>query len=245
MIMRVPAPYRFLAALSVAVAAGGLFAQGSGTVRMKIDPQATFEYVLDHRFRMRQPEVELGTGTHHFSIWAPQRAIVDTNVVVENGRTLELALRLPYAQGFLVYQRELQAYRSRRRVQRLVPAIATGGTALWAALSYAKMKKAHDRLEDDRAAYTSGGSPHQIGVLKAETIPQHKEDFKRARTQYGIAAGTTLLCAGATAYLFWRTGKEKKPGFIDTEKIRFDGLSWTPGPNGGTWQGGLTWDLTR
>lgn len=243
--MRVPAPYRFLAVFSVVMAASGSFAQGTGKVRMKIDPEANFEYVVDHRFRMRQLEVELATGTHHFSIWAPQRAIVDTNVVVENGRTLELALRLPYAQGFLVYQRELQAYRSRRRVQRLVPAIATGGTALWAALSYAKMKKAHDRLEDDRAAYTSGGSPHQITVLKTVDIPAHKEDFKRARTRFLIASGATLACAGATAYLFHLSAKAKKPEYRDAEKVRFDGLSWMPGPNGGTWQGGLTWNFSK
>lgn len=243
--MRGLVPYRLLAVLSVAMAANGSFAQGTGKVRMKIDPEASFEYVVDHRFRMRQLEVELSTGAHHFSIWAPQRAIVDTQVVVEDGRTKELVLRLPFAKDYLVYQRDLRRYEGQRRAYRLAPVLVTGATAIYTAACFLQLKKAHDQLEEDQAAYEAGTAPHQITVLKTVDIPAHKEDFRKARTRFLIASGATLACAGATAYLFHRSAKVKRPEYRDAEKIRFDGLSWMPGPSGGTWQGGLTWNFAR
>jgi hypothetical protein len=60
-----------------------------------------------------------------------------------------------------------------------------------------------------------------------------------------MAAGVTVLFAGATAYMYLRSAKQKKPEFIDKEKLRFDGLSWMPGADGGEWSGGLTWNFSR
>ena len=60
-----------------------------------------------------------------------------------------------------------------------------------------------------------------------------------------VAAGITLLCAGVTTYFYLRSAKTPKPVFHDAEKVRFDGLSWMPGPQGGEWTGGLTWNFSR
>lgn len=227
--------------VAAALSAG---AQTTGTVHLQVEPSG-YEYVLDHKFRMAKPQLELITGPHHFSFWAPQRAVVDTTLVLEEGKTLNFGLRLPYARDYLVHQRDLQQYRYQRKMHRIVPAVVTGGAMLWAALSYAKAKKAHDLLEADRTAYENGGSPHGIVVLKTGTIPQHKDEFKKANTQFQVAAGITLLCAGATAYLFHRSGKAERPVYEDKEKLRFDGLSWMPGPQGGQIGAGLTWNFGR
>lgn len=223
---------------------GGAMGQTTGTLHLQVDP-AGYEYVVDHQFRMSKPTLELATGTHHFSFWAPQRMVVDTNLVVTEGQTKKIVLRLPYSKEYLVYQRELQQFKLRRRVVRIVPAAVTGGALLYTALSYGKMKKAHDRLDLDRKEYDDLTSAHLIEKLKYETIPVHKDEFKKAQTRFMVATGVTVACAGITAYLFHRTGKEARPGFIDREKLRFDGLSYEPGPYGGTWMGGLTWNFSR
>lgn len=230
-------------AFALIASCGALMAQSAGTLYLKIDP-ANFMYRLDHQFTLQKGEVELLEGPHHFSFWAPQRKVVDTTLDVPSG-TSTFTLRLPYSTEYLVYQRDLDKYRNNMRVMRLVPAVVTGGALLYTAFKFAGMKKAHHQLDDDRAAYDEASSPHAITVLKTETMPTHKEEFDKARTNFAVAAGITALFAGATAYLYLRSAKQPKPVFHDAEKVRFDGLSWMPGPDGGTWQGGLTWNLTR
>ena len=220
-------------------------AQTSGKLRMVVDPGDSYEFVVDHQFRMQEREVELTTGPHHFSFWAPKRMVVDTTLMVEEGRTKSVMLYLPYAKEYLVYQRELQQYQRTMRKYRVIPMVATGGAALFTVLSYGKAKKAHNQLEDDRTAYDENRSPTRINTLKYETIPEHKDDFKKANTQFLAAAGVTALFAGATVYFYHVSGKIARPEYIDKEKLRFDGLSWTPGPQGGMWMGGLTWNFTR
>lgn len=244
-------PYQKLLAtamLVMAVTGSGMNAaraQTSGKLRMLVEPGDTYQFIVDHQFRMQQREVELTTGPHHFSFWAPQRMVVDTTLMVEEGKTNSVVLYLPYSKDFLVYQRELQKYQRTMKKYRVIPVVATGGAALFTVLSYGKAKKAHNRLEDDRAAYDEAKSPNRIDVLKSGTIPEHKHDFKKANSQYLVAAGVTALFAGATVYLYHRSGKIDKPTYLDKEKLRFDGLSWMPGPQGGTWMGGITWNIAR
>ncbi|MGV9012762.1 MAG: hypothetical protein ACOH13_09230 [Flavobacteriales bacterium] len=221
------------------------FAQTTGKLRMLVDPGDSYEFVVDHQFRMQEREVELTTGPHHFSFWAPERVVVDTTLTVVEGRTTSIVMHLPYARSYLIYQRDLQSYERSMKLYRLLPVAVTGGALLYTVLSYSKMKKAHDQLDEDQKTYDDARSPFRISVLKSQTIPAHKDDFKKAQMRYGISTGVTLLCAGATVYLFHRSGQVTRPTYDDQEKIRFDGLSWMPGPDGGTWTGGLTWNLTR
>lgn len=228
----------------LALAAADAAAQTTGVLHLQLDP-ANYEYVLDHKFRMAKPDLELATGTHHFSFWAPMRNVVDTSLVVEEGQTKRIVLRLPYSKDYLVHQRELQQFKANRNLRRGIPAAITGGALLYAALKYGKMNQAHDQLKQDREQYGQLTSPHRIAVLKEETIPAHKEELKKARSQFAVATGITVACAGATAWIFYKTGQEKRPEFIDREKLRFDGLVYQPGMDGGTWAGGLTWNFNR
>lgn len=224
---------------------GLLLAQESGTLRLQIDPAGSYAYRLDHRFTLQQDQLELLEGPHHFSFWAPERKVVDTLLTVAGGETKVFQLRLPFSTEYLVYQRELDNYRNNMRLMRVLPAAATGGALLYTAFKFGNMKQAHDQLDEDRAAYDRAPSPHAITVLKTETMPAHKEEFDKARTNFAVAAGITALFAGTTAYLYLRSAKRPKPVFHDAEKVRFDGLSWMPGPEGGQWTGGLTWNFAR
>ncbi len=236
---------RSLIMSALVVLAGATMAQSSGKLRLQIDPPASFFYKLDHQFTMQRADLELLDGPHHFSFWAPERNVVDTTITIAGGENRILNLRLPFSKEYLVYQRDLKAFRKERQLMRLIPAAATGVSLVYTVAKYGRMKKAHDRLEADRKAYDEAASPNAITVLKNETIPSHRDDFTKARTGYQVAAGITVLFAGATAYMYLRSAKRKKPVFIDAEKVRFDGLSWMPGANGGEWTGGLTWNFTR
>lgn len=225
--------------------AGASMAQSSGKLRLQIDPASSYSYKLDHQFTMQQPDLELLEGPHHFSFWAPQRKMVDTTITIVGNELRTLQLRLPFSTEYLVYQRDMKAYSKDMRTMRLIPATATGVSLVYAAVKYGQMKKAHDRLDDDRAAYDEANAPHAITVLKDETIPADRDAFTKARTNFQVAAGITVLFAGATAYLYMRSAKRAKPEFLDKEKVRFDGLGWMPGENGGNWTGGLTWNFSR
>ena len=236
---------RTISILAFMVFAFTAAAQTSGKLRLQIDPASSFSYKLDHKFTLQQTELELLEGAHHFSFWAPQRKVVDTTITITGGEVGTLQLRLPYSTEYLVYQRDLRTYEKQMNVMRLVPAAITGGALIFTGIKYANMKKAHDRLEADGGDYANATSPHSITVLKEEVIPGHIDEFKKARTAFRISAGVTVLFAGVTTWLYLRSAKVAKPEFHDAEKVSFDGLSWMPGPGGGAWTGGLTWNITR
>ena len=231
--------------LACVIIAGASMAQSSGKIRLQIDPQKTFTYKLDHRFTMQEADLELLEGPHHFSFWAPQRKVVDTTITMVEGTDKVFSLRLPFSTEYLVYQRDLRSYRKDMRVQRLLPVSATGLSLIYTAVKFGQLKKAHDKLESDRTAYNDATSPYAITYLKGDVIPVHQDEFDKARSGYRVAAGITILFAGVTTYMYLRSAKRPKPEFRDSEKVRFDGLSWAPGVNGGEWNCGLTWNFTR
>jgi hypothetical protein len=114
---------RSLLTLSALCTLGALFAQTSGKLRLFVDPGNTFEFVLDHQFRMQQRELELVEGPHHFTFWAPERQMVDTTIHVRANMTQDVSLRLPLSDEYRAYLNEYQRYRNRQLLSRLVPAV--------------------------------------------------------------------------------------------------------------------------
>lgn len=224
---------------------GTCSAQSTGTIRLLVDPGHNFQFVVDKKHRMEQREVTLSEGLHTLSIWAPERMVVDTPVFVVAGRTADLVVRLPYSPAFLDHKRELGRFEGRRTVVRTVPAVVTAGGAIWAGIALGKYGRAHKQLEADRATYEDNVQPLSITELKETTIPQHKEEFRQARTGFYVATGFTLLSAGVTYYVFRRTGKWDRPVFNDPEKVRFEGITWVPSPQGGHWATAITIPLAR
>jgi hypothetical protein len=225
--------------------ASDVSAQSVGRLRLLVDPGNDFQFVVDGKYRMQQREVELSPGPHTFTFWAPQRTMKDTVLVVEAGRTRDVLLRLPFSAEYEQWQGEMERYRNDRKLRRLLPCVLTAGSLVYTAVKWDAYKKAHDQLNEDLSAYDEGYSPQAINILKDRTIPQHKDEFRNARTNFFLAAGLSTALAGATAYLFHRSAARDVPVFQDREKVRFDGLVWMPGTNGGEWHGGLTWNFAR
>lgn len=220
-------------------------AQAPGKLRLMVDPGTGFEFVLDHRFRLQQREVELAPGPHHFSFWAPARRVTDTTITVEPGTLRDFYIRLPYSTEYVAYNKRISAWQSSRNLQRRLPALATVGAGIWTVIRYGKLKDAKEQLDADADEYTRTVVPSDIAALKERTIPLHKDEFRKARGLFYTSAGVTLACAGLTYYLFRRTGKQEKPVFDDAEKVRFDGLVWIPGADGGQWATQLSMTLGR
>lgn len=220
-------------------------AQSTGTVRLLVDPGHNFQFVVDGKHRLEQREVTLSEGLHTLSIWAPERMVVDTPVFVVGGRMADLVVRLPYSSAFLDHKRELGRFEARRTTVRAVPAVITGGLAVWAGIAFGKYASAHKQLEEDLGLYENNVQPLSIAELKDVTIPRHREEFRKARSTFHVATGLTLLGAAATWYVFHRTGKWDKPVFNDPEKVRFEGLTWMPSPGGGHWATAITIPLAR
>ena len=219
-------------------------AQSTGKLRLMVDPGHDFAFVLDGKHRMQSREVDLLEGNHRLQIWAPTRTIVDTTIYVRAGSTRELMVRLPYSEAYVQHQQDVRKFRERLWLQKALPTIATVGVGTWTLLSYLKYAKAGEQLDTDEAFYRSSADPSDIAELKQVTIPEHKDDFRKARTMLTISGSVFALAAAGTIWSYIRAGNAPAPTFDDKERIRFDGLVWVPSPDGsGTWLAGITLPL--
>lgn len=224
--------------------AGQCIAQNTGSLRFVVDPGNNFEFIVDKRHRMQQREVKLSEGLHHFSVWAPERMVVDTSVFVIADRTSELVMRLPYSPEYVAYRDAEVRYQNQRKLRVAAPVLLVAGM-VWTGLSYSAYGKAYDQLQSDRTAYGSSTDPGAISNLKDVRIPQHKEDFAKARTSLIMGGTLTAIGAGVLWYVRSHTKDLSRPVFEDKERLRFDGLSWIGGPRGGTFAASVTIPLYR
>lgn len=233
--------HRAPALLLLAICCQGLvFGQGTGTLRFLVDPGNTFEFIVDSKHRMQQREITLGEGLHHFSVWAPERMVVDTSVFVVAGRSSDLVMRLPYSPEFIAHRAELSRWQARRRVERTLPILATAGGAIWTGVALGRYARAKEVLEKDREQYAIDVDPASIRQLKETTIPAHNDDLREARGAVFLAAGVTALSGAATWYLIRRSLRRQRPLFEDRQRVVFDGLVWMPARLGGGVHAGIT-----
>ncbi|MBP6311318.1 MAG: hypothetical protein WAR83_04670 [Flavobacteriales bacterium] len=219
-------------------------AQSAGKIRLLVDPGHNFKFVVDKQFKMEQREVELSEGLHHFSVWAPERMVVDTPVFVVADRTTDLVVRLPYSPEYEQYRNALSRYNSVRR-SRVISTIVLAGGLVWTGFSYGKYASAKDQLDTDRKAYEELSTPGEISVLKDKTIPEHNDDLVKARTGLYVSAAITTVAAGAMAYFRLITKRGDRPVFDDMEKVRFEGLTWVPDAHGSFWMAGITIPINK
>ena len=219
---------------------GTIRGQGTGTLRFLVDPGNNYSFVLDGKYRMQERELKLLEGPHTFTFWAPTRLMVDTVLRVVPDRTTDVLLRLPYSPEFAAYQREMAQLKKEQWVGRVLPSALTLGTGIWAAISFANYKDAHDQLQADEDLYNSSASPNRIDQLKSTDLPAHQEDFKQARTTFAISGGLFVASAAFTTWSIIKAARKPLPTFEDKEKVKFDGLVWVPDRRGGTWAMGLT-----
>ncbi len=217
-------------------------AQETGFVRLLVDPGHNFAAVVDGT-RYEGRLLELPTGERKVSLWAPGRMVVDTTITVPAGRSIDLVIQLPHDLEYMAFAREEDRLLRRKRLVRSVPLVATIGAMVWTMTAIRGYNDAHAQLEADRAEYDRLFLPGSIRVLKDETMPAHKEDFKNARNGMYMASAVTALGVGATVYVFNRTARREKSVFDDKQKARFDGLAWMPSQVGGTWAVHLSFPL--
>lgn len=216
------------------------YAQSSGQLRFRFEPPQGVSYVLDGKYRMTDREVTLMEGAHRFTFWAPERRMLDTTFFVIAGRLQEFTVQLRYAPEYIAHRDELVRYERMQKWGRTAPLVVVAGTGAFAAISYLRYRARYDDLQDLREEYRTSSDPEGIRKLKAELIPEAKDDFARARTQAMVSGGVFAASLGAAAYLRHRIARSERPVFEDKERIRFEGLVHTPSPRGGTWTAGLS-----
>jgi hypothetical protein len=216
------------------------FGQSTGTLRLLVDPGDSYKFVLDGKYRMQEREVKLLEGPHTFTFWAPTRSMVDTVLRVVPDRTTDVVIRLPHSPEYMAYTRELQQLKKEQWLGRVLPSAVTLGTGIWAVSSFSNYKNAHEQLEADEALYTSSATPRELELLKSTELPRHQQEFKDARTMFYVSGGVFLASAAFTTWSIIKASRKPAPTFEDKEKVRFDGLVWMPGRQGGSLAMGLT-----
>ena len=229
-----------LLALVWALVNVGAYAQSTGQLRFRLEPPQGVSYVLDGKYRMTDREVTLLEGAHRFTFWAPERRMLDTTFFVIAGRLQEFTVQLRYAPEYIAYRDDVVRYERRQKWGRTGPLVVAAGTGAFAAVSYLRYRASYNDLQDLREEYRTSSDPESIRKLKAERIPEARDDFAKARTQAIISGGVFAVSLGAAAYLRHRIARSERPVFEDKERIRFEGLVHAPSPRGGTWAAGIS-----
>jgi hypothetical protein len=221
------------------------FGQVTGTLRLNMEPPGKTEYVLDTVYRMRDRELRLLEGPHHFVFWAPERRMLDTTITVVAGVTTDVRIGLRYSTEYIQWRKRSERYTTTRRWGLYGPPVVAAGAAAWMVVSYLNYRQAYEDLADLEGAYATSTDPGEIQRIKSTDIPNAKDDFAKARTTTIVASSLFVVSAGATWYLRRKLKENRPPAFEDRERARFEGLVWVPAQNGGTWAAGFTIPLAR
>lgn len=213
----------------------GAFAQSPGELRLNIDPGHNFQFILDDQFRMQQRSVKVSSGTHNFKIWAPERAIVDTNLTVFSDSTSFFSMELPFSPEYVQWKKDMSTFQRKFTLYKVVPSVLTVGTGIWAIVSAVNYKNSSDQLQDNRAKYDELVVPREISELKVQ-LDQDKDDLSSAETQVVISTSVFVVSAVATWFLFKKAKNMEVPVFNDKAKLEFEGLVYNPQQQG-TWVG--------
>lgn len=224
---------------------GTAVGQSTGTLRLNMEPAGSTEYVLDTAYRMRDRELRLLEGPHHFVFWAPERRMLDTSITVLPGVTTDVRIGLRYSEEYIQWRKRFERYTTTRRWGLYGPPVVAAGAAAWMVVSYLNYRQAHQDLVDLEEAYAASTDPGEIQRMKNTGIPDAKDDFAKARTTTIVASSLFVVSAGATWYLRRKLEESRPPAFEDKERTRFEGLVWVPGQSGGTWAAGITIPLAR
>jgi len=209
----------------------GAFAQGTGELRLNIDPGHNFQFILDDQFRMQQHSVKVSSGTHNFKIWAPERAIVDTNLTVFSDSTAFFSMELPFSPEYVQWKKDMSTFQRKFTLYKVVPSVLTVGTGIWAIVSAVNYKNSSDQLQDNRAKYDELVVPRELSDLKVQ-LEQDKDDLSSAETQVVISTSVFVVSAVATWYILNRAKSMEVRVFNDKAKLEFEGLVYDPRQQG-------------
>lgn len=224
---------------------GGLRAQVTGTIRFDLSPAGTTRYVVDGRYRMSERQVDLLEGPHRFVFWAPERRMLDTTINVAGGRVIDVPVTLRYSEEFITWRKRNERGRVERAWARYAPPALMVGAAAWAVASHVKHEQAYRQLEALASEYATSVDPGRISDIKAEALPEAKNTLRATGTGMVLAGGVFALATAATIHFRIRSRDRAVEPFEDKERLRFEGLVWSPMPDGALWGASISMPLHR
>ena len=216
-------------------------AQSTGTLRIFCEPTGTSEYVLDGKYRMRDREVTALEGPHRFVFWAPERRILDTTLLVLPNVTTDVRVQLHYSEEYIAYRHKADRFSRNEGLLRYGPPVLTTGAAAWLGFSIWKNIDAQNKVDQIGDDYAASSSPSGINEIKGVDLPKANQRLRNARSMTYVSGGVFAVSAAAWWYVCSVRKNKTAPVFEDKERVRFDGLVWTPtGEGNGMWLAGLT-----
>jgi len=204
----------------------GIWAQEKGEVRMAIQPHKEFQYILDGKERLNNPGVMLDPGLHRFVIWAPNRSIVDTTIMVQADSVIILRKVLPVAPAYRAHVKALQRNGYKRTGLKAAPIILTGAASYLAIVANKQRRQADEALRSAEDRYQTERIPTAIDGLKYDEIPARQQELDAAHRRTMVWTSVAVVGAAATVAGFVKAARIKNPEYEDREKIRFDGMAW-------------------
>ncbi len=221
------------------VISSATFGQSTGQVQLYVSPPQQMRYILNMQERSESTILSLPAGEHRFTFWAPDRSILDTTITVIADSTIVFRKTLPPSPEFLEHRAAQERIGRERLAWRGLPLLATAVGGAFTVRAVNKHNQAYDALVEAEASYSTLRAPGAIQRLKEETIPARRTEFDDSRNRVMVAGIFTGVAAASAVYGFMRTAGKKAPAYQDKERLRFEGLVWTPGDGGG-WYAAMT-----
>lgn len=223
----------------------GAYAQGKGEIQLNVSPQRGMAYVLNGKERLTNRALVLPAGEHRFAFWSPDRRILDTTLTVIADSTVAFYKTLAPTEAFLTYQAGLKRAKHKRLLYRAVPLLATVVGGVFTMNAKKENDAAYDALKSAEEEYATLRTPFIIANHKTNVLPSLQAEHDAAYRRMRLMMVGTSVVALATVWGFIRAARVEDPTYEDQEKLRFDGLVWLPGQNGGTFHAGMSYRLIR
>lgn len=208
---------------------GALHAQ-EGEVQLIVHPMERVEYLLDGKERRKATSqwLRLDTGTHHLVFWAPVRQMWDTTLHIANGDRILLRKNLALTDEYVAHRKQVGRMGRNKFLLKVVPVVGV----LVAGNATLKARTRHDEayaeLKQLEASYATLTDRPALAYLKNVNLPQAGQRVDDTRRDMLVLGATTGVAILATVYGFWKASKLVRPVHEDKERLRFEGLSWSP-----------------
>lgn len=209
-------------------------AQEVGVIRLLVEPGHDFKVRVDGGLLVERRELELTSGSHHISVWAPGHLMKDTTLMVVKEVRQDVVLRLMVDPMRTRYEQDLMVHKRRSRLAMIVP-IATIAMAVQTGSALFNYNKEVAAYNDLKGTYSDLTITTEIDRLRSVTIPESEDAMDKYRQRLTVGAVSTTVLAGLSTFVLVRHLRRPAPVLDERERLRFEGVAYAPDPVLGTW----------
>lgn len=197
----------------------------TGTVRFSINPGHNFEVKIDGDTIVTARTLELTTGRHELSIWAPTYDVLDTAVTIKAGVEKSIIFELERSSEWLEWDQDYRESRKRRIPLTTISTSVGVAGIVFGGWKYNQYRQSHLTNLDLVEQYENEVTPNKLIEIKQELDDNLVVTKKR---QNGALIGTAVGITGLLGMVYFnkKIDVHELPEWEDKQGIKFHDLSY-------------------